>query len=924
MNLRDVKGGRFLLALAITVVSLLLFGRLASSMYVEILWFRSMGFSSVLWTRIFWEWGARAVGGVIVGVIFFLNLRIIARTLGGIRIKRRVGDLVISEQLPEGYVLGGIVAGSTLLGAWFGAMIPRAMGLELLFLLKAPVWGITDPVFEKDLAFFVMLLPVVTRVVTIGIFVAVLVFGIAAAGYALTGALQWGRGRLAIEDQPRKHLSVLIASFFLILAARFWLGRYLLLLAGSSGVQGIFGFADAEARLPALHILTLLAVLVAVGSLWSGFKGHLLPLTVSFGTLIVGGTLAGQAYPSFIQRFRVEPNELERETPFIDHNLRFTKMGFDLTDLQRREFDYDAPENGVDWQAAASQFSGLPVWSSQALLTTFRQLEARFPYYDFSGVTVDRYETSEGMVPVALSVREILPGGIQDPNWQNIHLREDYIRGMGVVASEAGTRTPEGRPLMYLSGIPPEFTTEGIAPEDLRLTQPDVYIGSRRQEYAVVNPTDGSGPGAQATTAGVDFPEGIQLSSTLRTLAVAWRFRDANLLFSSQVDRTSRFVFRRSVQERVSAISGGLLRFPEAPYPVIYQGRVVWILEGFTGTRWFPLSTTYPLQAGRPLRYARNSVKVTVDAVSGRVDLYVVDEDDPLIQTYRQAFPTLFRPFADMPEGLRKHLRYPKSMLGLQARVLFQYHQETARLFHGQQDVWTLPQELAQGTTPVPYQPEYGLYRLPGESQSAFLLTTVFVPRGRQNLTAILTARSDPERFGELVLFDVPVEDQVPGPRQVEALIEQDPIISQQFSLWRTGGSQVWTGHLHLIPVGRTLLYMEPVFLAAEEDAIPELRRFVVSDGHRVAMEESLEEAIQALALLEGEQLSLPVPASLTPSPLSPLDVAPLDTSLWPAEALALLERAETALRAGDFQGFGEFLAELRVLLESFSAGGGE
>ena len=921
MNLKEIKGRRLLLAAGITVLSLLLFGRLASSIYVEILWFRSVGFSSVMWTRVLWQWGARVVGALLVGVIIFLNLRIIARTLGGIRIKRRVGDLVISEQLPESYVLWGIILGSALMGAWFGASIPRSMGLQVLFLLNSPVWGVSDPIFGKDLAFFVILLPVVAAIVTFGIIVAFLVFTVSLAGYAATGALQWGRGRIDIEEHPRKHLAILLASFFLLLAARFWLGRYLLLLSGSSGVQGIFGFADGEARLPAMYILMLLAVFVAVGALWSGFKGHALPLIISFGALILGGLVAGQAYPSFIQRFRVEPNELERETPYIQHNIHFTQIGFDLTDLQRREFDYEHPELGVDPRAAASQFSGLPVWSSQALLTTFRELEARFPYYDFSGVTVDRYESAEGKVPVALSVREILPSGIQDRNWQNLHLRDDYIRGMGVVASQAGARTPEGRPPMFLSGIPPEFASGGSAPENLRLTQPEVYIGVRRQEYAIVNAGDLVGAGGGVAEPGVDFPGGIELSSSLRTLALAWRFRDANLLFASQVNQTSRFVFRRSVRERVSTIAGDLLRFPEAPYPVIHEGRIVWMFEGFTGTRWFPLSASYFLQPGRPVRYTRNSVKVTVDAVSGRVDFYVADEADPLLRAYRQAFPSLFKPLADMPEGLREHIRYPKAMLGLQARVLFQYHQETARLFHGQQDVWTLPQELAQGTTPVPYQPEYGLYRLPGESDSAFLLTSVFVPRGRQNLTAILTARSEPDRYGELILFDVPVEDQVPGPRQVEALIEQDPIISQQFSLWRTGGSQVWTGHLHLIPVGKTLLYMEPVFLAAEEDAIPELRRFVVSDGYRVTMEEILGDAIQALSLLAGDSSPPPVAATSIPDTQ---DLTPLDTSLWPAEALALLEQAETALRAGDFQGFGESLAELRTLLESLSAGGRE
>ena len=250
---------------------------------------------------------------------------------------------------------------------------------------------------------------------------------------------------MIIEDRPRRHLGVIIAVFFVMLAGQFWLTRYVLLLDGTSGVQGIFGFTDAEARMPAYSILALLALSVSAAALWSGFKNRPLPLIVTSGVLIVGGLVVGQAYPSFIQRFRVEPNELERESPFILENMRFTRMGFDLTNLERREFDYERTPS-VDWQAAAAQFEGLPVWSAQALLTTYRQLEARFPYYDFSGVTVDRYEGPDGLVPVALAVREVLPSGIQDPNWQNIHLRDDYIRGMGAVVSCGDGPYPRGAP----------------------------------------------------------------------------------------------------------------------------------------------------------------------------------------------------------------------------------------------------------------------------------------------------------------------------------------------------------------------------------------------------------------------------------------------------------------------------------------------
>jgi uncharacterized membrane protein (UPF0182 family) len=294
-----------------------------------------------------------------------------------------------------------------------------------------------------------------------------------------------------------------------------------------------------------------------------------------------------------------------------------------------------------------------------------------------------------------------------------------------------------------------------------------------------------------------------------------------------------------------------------------------------------------------------------------------MDQEDPLLEAWSRVFPELVRPMEDMPETLRSHIRYPRTLLEAQATVLQQYHQETAPRFHGQQDVWDLPQELSQGTRPVPYLPEYGLYSLPGETEPEFLLTTVFVPAGRQNLTAILVARCDPGGYGDLLLYDIAVEEQISGPRQVEALVEQDPVISQQFSLWRQGGSQVWSGHLHVIPVGQTLLYLEPIFLAAEADAIPELRRFVVSDGRRVVMEETLEEAIRALALAAGGEA---VADLAGPTPEAP-ETLP-SPALWPREALELLDRAEEQLRSGDWAGFGQALEELRALLSNLSGGG--
>ena len=743
-------------------------------------------------------------------------------------------------------------------------------------------------------------------------------FTLATAGYAATGALSWRGGRVTAHPLARVHLGAILGAFFLLLAVRLWLGRYALLPAGSSEVQGIFGFTDAQARLPALQTQTVIAVGAAFGTLWGAWKNRMAVVLGSFTAVLLATVLIGELYPAFVQSFRVEPNELVRETPYIEHNLEFTRRGFGLYgELERRRFAY-TPDEPLDAAAVAAQLDGLPVWNEGPLLATYHEDEARFSYYDFLNVAIDRYEGPAGPVPMAVSVREIDPDGIQDQNWQNLHLRERYVTGMGAVATLASRRTDEGRPAMVLAGIPPvnvggEATSVA---ESLSLIRPEVFFGTRRrQSYAVVTPGPDQylAPDSTPGRPGVDFPEGIALRSMLRTALLAWRFRDETLLFSSELTDDSRLIFRRSVVERVAAIAP-FLDFPEDPYPVIADGRIVWVLEGFVTSGWFPLASPNVFDgfASGRVRYVRNSYKITVDAVTGAVAFYRVPIEDPYADAMERAFPDLFVPIDQMPPSVRSHVRYSRALLDLQSRVLLQYHQETAPAFHGQQDVWDEPQELAEGTTPVDYGAEYGIYRLPGEDIERFQLTTLFVPAGRANLTAILVARTDASGVPELVLIDVPVEDQIRGPQLIEALIEQDPQISQQLSLWRTQGSQVWTGHLHLVPVGGRLIFMEPIFLAAEQAALPELRRFVVSDGRQVAMTETLSEAIAQLT-------GAPVP-STDPGPEGRRSTP--DTGEWPAAALDLLDEAEGHARAGDWGAYGEALQRLRSLLQGLGGGG--
>ncbi len=935
-----VRGGRIAIAAVAGVLLVLLLGEAVTAAYVEILWQAQAGYQDVFWTRMAWEWGVRIGAGIFVAAIVYFNLKIAATTLGGIQIRRRFGNLEISEQLPKRYVTWALLGASAVLGLWFGAAVTPATGRAVLLAASSAPWGEVDPILQRDLGFYAFWYPVLIRLITYALIVTFLAFTMATGGYSATGALSWVRGRFQAQDMPRAHLGTLLAVFLLLLAARLWLGRYELLMSGNSEVQNIFGSADAKARLPALRTLTVICVGAAAGTLWGSFRNRPWPLIASFSAVVIGTVIIGNLYPSFYQRFRVSPNELVEETPFIEHNLDFTRRGFGLHAepcagdgtgtpcLERRAFDYDNAA-AIDWAVAAEQMAGLPVWGSRPLLTAYRELEALFPYYGFPRVAIDRYPAADGtLTPVAVSAREVEYSGIQDQNWQNTHLRERYVAGMGAVASLAATRSEDFRPELLLRNIPPEVVPGAVAVDRLALERPEIFFGTRTQaetRYAVATPggEQYAAPDGAPGVPGVDFPDGIPLRSTLRKLLLAWHFGHANLLFSTELTDESRLIHRRQVTSRARAVAP-FLEFPEDPYPVLSGGKVIWILEAFTATAAYPMATLHDF-GPRRRRYVRNSFKVTVDAVTGDLAFYRVPVHDPLADAIEAAYGGLVRPMSEMPGELREHLRYPRVLLALQTDVLRLYHQETARAFHGGQDVWTIPRELAVNENEVEYEPEYGVYRLPWEDEARFQLTTVFVPQGRENLTAMIIARTDDRGVPELTLLDIPVGDQVSGPRQVESFVEQDPDISEQFSLWRTSGSQVWTGHLHLIPVGKRIVYMEPVYLAAEADAIPELRRFVVSDGRRVVMTQSLDESVAALAGSTLRQGSTSSPDPGVRPPDAAADPAAPDsggTQAWPAEALRLLERAEQRAREGDWQGYGAALDELRALLRRLERGG--
>ena len=645
------RRGRSLLLGAIGLALAIGGGRLLSGALVEVLWFRSVGYSDVFWKLI----GLRALSVVLIGgvagVLTYLTLSRVARGLGRVKIRRQFGNLEIVEQLPGRYVAWATGGISALLGLWFGLSAPRDLGLRTVLSTAAGSWGQVDPVMGKDLSFYVFRLPLLE---SLGAFALVLVFlllFVSVAGYAATDALSFRKGKFHAEPGALAHVCILLAAFLALTAGQLWLSRYDLLVDGTSRVSGMFGYVDQSARLPGLTGLALGCLVAAGATVWAGRQGR---LTVVAGVLlstIVGGLALVQVFPSLIQRFEVDPNELERESPFIRWNLEATRTAFGLDRMEPEPFPYQG-ELPVDWDVAQEQIDGFPTWNRDALLATFQSLEARFRYYRFSGVTIDRYPAGGRHQAVALSVRELDPRGIENPNWQNLHLRERFVQGAGAVAASATDATSEGRPEIHLASIPPTLSSEGDTPQGLSLERPGIFFGNTDQRYAVLTPNASQflAPDGSPGDVGQDLPRGIPLASRLVRLALAWAYQDPNLFFSSEIDEASQFLLHRQVVDRARRIAP-FLAYLENPQAVIHNGRVVWILDGFTSSRHYPLSSRFSVPFRLPVNYVRASVKVTVDAVTGEVRLYAVDPADPILQAYRRVLPTLFY---DLDQWLRR------------------------------------------------------------------------------------------------------------------------------------------------------------------------------------------------------------------------------------------------------------------------------
>jgi uncharacterized membrane protein (UPF0182 family) len=626
--------------------------------------------------------------------------------------------------------------------------------------------------------------------------------------------------------------------------------------------------------------------------------------------LFASSIVVAGMFPALFNRFSVKPSELQLETPYIERNIALTRQAYNLQQIAVKAFPAEERLSFASLEANRPTVDNIRLWDVQPLMNTYAQLQEIRTYYKFLDMDIDRYRLDGAYQQVMLSARELepalLPSNAQ--TWVNLHLL--FTHGNGVVMSPVTRKSSEGLPLFYLQDIPP-LATGGPA-----ISEPRLYFGQAEERYAIVK---GSTPefdypkGKDNVYAAYDGADGVAIGDVARRGLFSWYYGDPNILLTEYITSESRILLHRNIQDRVRTIAP-VLRLDHDPYIVVSGGRLFWMQDAYTTSEWFPYAQP---QSSGGLNYIRNSVKVVIDAYNGSVDFYVSDPDDALIKTYQRIFPGLFKPLSAMPADLQQHIRYPEDLFLVQAQLYRTYHMDRAEVFYNREDLWQFPRQPADsdslgGRDAQRMAPYYMIMRLPGEARAEFVLMLPMVPSQRENMIAWLAARCDPPDYGKVVVYEFPKDKQVFGPFQIEARIQQNTDISQQISLWNQMGSRVIRGHLLVVPIENSILYVSPLYLRAATGQLPELKRVIAAYGDRVVMEETLGAALAALFRDTAPPPVRPAEAGAAASagPAGPADARA-------REALMHYDRAIERLKAGDFSGFGAELETLRPLLEA-------
>ncbi len=836
-------------------------------------WFESLNFEDVFLTRLTVQAAFFAAGGVLFTLAVGGNI-LLARELA-----RRAGWMRSPPTHPQAQTWESLFWTALVgIGLYLGWQMVNSAGAAwqtVLLFLNATAFGVTDPLFGRDVGWYTFQLPLY-RQAQEWLFGVVMLSLLAAGAIYLTRvflapvaifAASMSERRAANGNEQaviefpavvwpplsraiKLHLSLLGAALALLLAWGYQLSLAELVFSTQGAAYGA-GYADVNARWPALHIMTGLAGLAAltllVGIRWRGWRVSL----SGFGLWLAGAVLVGSLYPAVIQRLIVQPAELDRERPFIERNISLTRLAYGLDRLQEVPLPGEEMVTLAEIRANPDTLRNIRLWDPEPLLATYNQVQSIRLYYEFTGVDVDRYTIEGQYRQVMLSARELSPDRLPAEAQTWVNRRLQFTHGYGVAMSPVNELTPEGLPTFLVQDVPPRGA--------LSITRPEIYFGEKTNDYVIV----------RTRTAEFNYPKGdenvyasyagevgVYMGDFFRRLIFAIRFGDLNILISDAIEPHSLILYHRNIAERLAKLAPFLL-LDRDPYLVVVNGELYWVADAYTHTDRYPYSQPYRDSDGRAYNYLRNSVKAVVSAYDGSMTLYVADPEDQILRAWTHVFPTLFRPLAEMPADLRPHLRYPQDLFTAQADMYAIYHMQDPRVFYNKEDLWTVPNEVYLKDT-VPMAPYYVIMRLPGETQAEYVLIRPYTPPDKNNMITWLAARSDGEHYGKLLALRYPKEKLVFGPMQVEARIDQDPIISEQVTLWDQGGSQVLRGNMIVIPIGASNLYVEPLYLQSEEGRLPEMKRVILTSGNRVVMQPSVDASLTALL---GQAVTVTGPA---------------------------------------------------------------
>ena len=805
--------------------------------------------------------------------------------------------------------LFALIAGPGVSGQW---------NSWILFRNYVP-FHLKDPQFHRDVGFYVFRLPFLKYLVDWAFASFVIILIVTAVAHYLNGGIRLQTPFQKVTPQVKAHLSVLLGVLALLKAAGYFLQQYELVFSSRGVVQGA-SYTDVKAQLPAIKLLIIIALAAFVLFLVNILRrGWVLPV-IAVGLWAFVSIVIGAAYPAFIQHFRVEPTESIKERPYIQRNIAATRAAMNLGGTQVNDFRYSENISAGDLAENAETIRNVRLWDPSVLTTTYRRLQEIRTFFQFNDVDVDRYPIDGRATQVLLSARELNTDGVPSATWENQHVV--FTHGFGAAASPANAVTGNGGPDFIVKDLPPQGS--------LPIEQPAIYYGDNLGGYAIVNTKKAEIDYTAATgedhTSRYAGKGGVKIGSLPRKLAFALRFGNWNPLISGFITKDSRAIFIRDIRERVRK-AAPFLRYDFDPYPVLSGGRILWVQDAYTATSRYPYAQradTGRLDDRSGLRsnfnYARNSVKVVTDAYNGDMKFYVVDKKDPIVASYRKAFPRLFTDGSQMPADLVAHLRYPEDLFRVQTNMFGTYHMTDASAFYKKADKWDIAQdpgggELSQttrstiapglaattGATGEPrMDPYYLLMRLPNETSESFLIFQPFVPTSkndqRKELSAFMIAKSDPGDFGRLEAFVMPRELQVDGPAQVDALINQEPAVSRDITLLGTGGSKVVEGNLLIIPIKTSLIYIRPLYVQSERTPLPEFKKVIVVYADKVVMRDTLKEALEAIFGAAPPTLEQKPGAEVPPTGAP----VPAPSPAAAASAQQLLDQADAAFRSAD------------------------